>query len=112
LLYFFKSKTEPSPKPKIKPAQKYRKIYFGGRIFRYLKIYTVLQLTRHALTHYRPAMPFGHRKIHFRGSFQFSIVTILKISPSVNLKFINLGIFQSLKFRILMGGKSFQFLLS
>ena len=27
-------------------------------------------------THYRPAMPFGNRKIHLRGSFLFSIVTI------------------------------------
>ena len=27
-------------------------------------------------THYRPALPFGNRKIYFRGSFQFSIVTI------------------------------------
>ena len=25
------------------------------------------------LTQYRPAMPFGNRKIYFRGSFQFSI---------------------------------------
>jgi len=35
-----------------------------------------------ALTHYRPAMPFGNRKEYFRGSFegsfQFSIVTISK----------------------------------
>jgi len=30
----------------------------------------------------RPAMPFGNRKNYFRGSFQFSIVTIYKkISP-------------------------------
>jgi len=28
------------------------------------------------LTHYRPAMPFGNRNMNFRGSFQFSIVTI------------------------------------
>jgi len=75
------------------------------------------------LTHYRPAMPFG--KTYFRGSFQFSFVTISKISPlwkpdiqlfrhfpklkivylkgknypSGNLKFY-LGIFQSLKLRI------------
>jgi len=26
-------------------------------------------------------MPFGNRKKYFRGFFQFSIVTILKISP-------------------------------
>jgi len=30
------------------------------------------------LTHYRPVMPFGNRKICFRVSFQFSIVTIKK----------------------------------
>jgi len=28
------------------------------------------------LTHCRPAMSFGNRKFYFRGSFQFSIVTI------------------------------------
>jgi len=33
------------------------------------------------LTHYRPAKPSGNRKTYFRGSFQFSIVTISKISP-------------------------------
>jgi len=33
------------------------------------------------LTPNRPAMPFANRKISFRGSFQFSIVTIQKISP-------------------------------
>jgi len=46
-------------------------------------------------------MPFGDRKK--KGSFQFSIVTILKNRPSGNLKFNHLGIFQSLKLRILMG---------
>jgi len=55
-------------------------------------------------------MPFGNRKIHFREYFQFSIVTIKKYHPSGNLKFTNLGIFQSLKLRILKK-KSFQFLL-
>jgi len=33
------------------------------------------------LTQNRPAMPFGNRKKYFRGSFQFSVVTIQKISP-------------------------------
>jgi len=33
------------------------------------------------LIHYRPAMPFRNRKTFFRGSFQFIIVTIKKISP-------------------------------
>jgi len=32
------------------------------------------------LTHCRPAMPFGNIKTYFRGSFQFTIVTIQKIS--------------------------------
>jgi len=54
------------------------------------------------LTHNRPTMPFGNRKIYFTGSFQFSIVTISKISPSGDLKFNYLGIFQSLKLLILM----------
>jgi len=40
------------------------------------------------LTH-RPAMPFGNRTIYFRGSFQFSIVTML---PSGNPNFNYLGI--------------------
>jgi len=34
-----------------------------------------------SLTPNRPAMPFGNRKKYFKGSFQFSIVTISKISP-------------------------------
>jgi len=44
----------------------------------------------------------GNKKKYFRGSFQLSIVTIQKISPSGYLKFNNLGIFHSLKSRILM----------
>jgi len=52
-------------------------------------------------------MPFGKRQKYFKGSFQFSIVTILlsqfkKYQPSGKLKFSNFGIFQSLKLRILM----------
>jgi len=40
------------------------------------------KIQKHAcLTHYRPAMPFGNRKLYFRGSFQFTIVTIQKILP-------------------------------
>jgi len=61
------------------------------------------------LTRYRPAMPFGNRKKYFRGSFQFSIVTIQKISLPRNLKFDYLGIFQSLKLRISMGKNAFNF---
>jgi len=49
--------------------------------------------------HYRPAMSFGNRNMYFRGSFQFTIVTVKKISP--HLKFNILGICQSLKLRIL-----------
>ena len=45
-------------------------------------------------------MPFGSRKIYFRRSFQFSIVT-KKYHPSENLKLNNLGILKGLKFRIL-----------
>jgi len=41
-------------------------------------------------------MPFGSRKSYFRGSFQISIVTIIKYHPSGNLKFNYLGILQSL----------------
>jgi len=48
-------------------------------------------------------MPFGNRKIYFRGSFQFSIVSqFKKYNPSGNLKSNNFGIFQSLKLRILV----------
>jgi len=56
------------------------------------------------LTHHRSAMPFGNRKNYFRGSFQFNIVTIKKkYYSSEDLKFNNLGIFKSLKSRILLG---------
>jgi len=49
-------------------------------------------------------MPFGNRKINFRGSFQFSFVTFKKkYHPSGNLKLNYLGIFQSFILRILMG---------
>jgi len=47
-------------------------------------------------------MPLGNRKKYFRGSFQFSIVTIQKISPLKKYKFNYLGNFQSLKMRFLM----------
>jgi len=54
-------------------------------------------------THYRPAMPFGNRKKYFRGSFQFSIVMILKIyHSSGTLKYNHFGIFESLKFCVIM----------
>jgi len=68
--------------------------------------------TMRILTHYHPAMPFGNRKVYFRGSSQFSIVTIQKISPPWNLKFNYLGIFQSLKLRISKGKNPLNFSLA
>jgi len=56
----------------------------------------------HSLTHYRPAMSFGNIK-KIRGSIYFSIVALKKYRPSENLQFNDLGIFQSLKLRNLMG---------
>jgi len=48
-------------------------------------------------------MPFGNRKIYFKGIFQFSIVKFKKYHPSGNVEFNNLGICQSLKLRNLLG---------
>jgi len=59
-----------------------------------------------------PATPFGNRKIYFRGLFSSVFVTIQKISTLWKSEINYLGIFQSLKMCILMGEKSFQFLLS
>jgi len=48
--------------------------------------------------------PFGNRQKYFRGSFQFSILSqSKKYRHFGDLKFNNLGIFQSLKLRISMG---------
>jgi len=48
-------------------------------------------------------MPFGNRDIYFRGSFFVQYCHYFKKNhPSRNLKFNNLGIFQSLKLRNLM----------
>jgi len=47
-------------------------------------------------------MPFGNRKVYFRGSFCSLLSKFKKNHPSGNLKFNNSGIFQSLKFRIFM----------
>jgi len=44
-----------------------------------------------------------------RGSFQFSFVTVQKMSPSGHLKFDYLGIFQILKLRMLMEKNYFNF---
>jgi len=41
-----------------------------------LREINIIKLDDRSLTHYRPAMTFGNRKIYFRGSFQFSLVTI------------------------------------
>jgi len=76
-------------------------------ILRILRISLKLNFTPntlgcHRLTHYRPAMPFGNQKKYFRGIFQFSVVTIQKLSTTGNLKSNYLGIFKSLKSRISM----------
>jgi len=47
-------------------------------------------------------MQFGNRKKYFRGSFQSELSPFNENHPSQNLKFNNLGIFQSLKSRISM----------
>jgi len=57
-------------------------------------------------------MPFGNRKQNILEDLFSSVLSQFKKYPlSGNLKFNHLGIFQSLKLRILME-KSFQFLLS
>jgi len=56
------------------------------------------------LTHYRPTMPFGNRKIYFRGDlFSSALSQFEKYHPSGNMYFHNLGIFQSFKLCILVG---------
>jgi len=47
-------------------------------------------------------MPFGNRKNILEDLFRSVLSLFEKYHPSGNLKFINLGIFQSLKMRILM----------
>jgi len=49
------------------------------------------------LTHRRPAMPFGNRKKYLEDLFSSIISKVKKYHPSGNLKFNNLGIFQSSK---------------
>jgi len=64
------------------------------------------------LTLYHPAMPFGNRKKNILEDLFSSVLSqFKKYPPSGNLKFNHLGIFQSLKLRILME-KSVLFLLS
>jgi len=57
--------------------------------------YKLLKRQSQKLTHYRPAMPFGNRNKYFRGSFQFSIVTIKKIITHLETR--NSIIFSKLK---------------
>jgi len=54
------------------------------------------------ITHYRPAMPFGNRKNILEDLFSSALSQFKKYHPSGNLKLIYLGIFQTVKFRILM----------
>jgi len=62
-----------------------------------------------ALTHYRPAMPFGNRK-NTSEDLLISVLSQLKKNHSSgNLKFNYLGIFQSLKLHILMEKNPFHF---
>jgi len=58
-------------------------------------------------------MPFGNRKKNIFGDLFSSVLSQLKkYHRSGKLKFYNLGILKSLKLRILVKKKSFQFLLN
>jgi len=48
-------------------------------------------------------MPLGNRKKYFRGSFSSALPQFKKDHASGSMKFNNLGIFKSLKLRILVG---------
>jgi len=62
------------------------------------------------LTHYRPAMPSGNRKKNILKDLFSSVLSkFKKYHPPGNLTFNNLGIFQSLKLRILMEKKPLNF---
>jgi len=64
---------------------------------------SITETARQSLfTHYCPAMPFANRKKYFRGSFSSVVWQSKQYHPSGILKFNNLGIFQSLKFCILI----------
>jgi len=56
-------------------------------------------------THERPAMPFGNRKKYLKGSFQYSIVTIQKISPPRKSKVSLFRHFRKLKIAYFNGKK-------
>jgi len=54
------------------------------------------------LAHYRPAMPFGNRKMILEDLSSLVLSQFKKYQPPGNLKLNYLGIFQSLKLRISM----------
>jgi len=54
-------------------------------------------------------MPFGKRKNILEDLFSSVLSQFKKYQPPGNLKFDYLGIFQSLKLRISMGEKTFNF---
>jgi len=54
-------------------------------------------------------MPFGNIKIYFRGSFQFSIVSILKISPPWKPEILLFSHFLKLKIAYFYGKNPFNF---
>jgi len=81
-------------------------IYLYTQLFiniQLIKPERTLPIPTRVLTHYRPAMPFGNRKNILEDLFSTTLSRLKKkYHPSGNLKFINLGIFQGLKLRILM----------
>jgi len=65
---------------------------------------TASNLTYLNLIHHHPAMPCGNWKKYFRAGPLCSVLSDLKkYHPPWNLKFNNVGIFQSLKLRNLLG---------
>ena len=61
------------------------------------------------LIHYRRAMPFGNRKIYYRGSSQFSIVPIWIISPLWKSEIYLFRHYQKLKIPYFKGKSPFNF---
>jgi len=59
-----------------------------------------------ALPQYRPAMPFGNKNFVLEDLFSSVLSQFIKYHHFKNLNFNNLGISQSLKFRIFMGKNS------
>jgi len=67
-------------------------------------------ISNHKLTHYRPAQCRSETEKFILEELHSSVLSqFKKIHPSGNLKFNYLGIFQSLKFRILMEKKPSNF---